>query len=70
MMIEKRGLTILNSHADVTEHNCVRAVNADIRSSHHLSVALPFSRSPYHTTEEEMISWASWSRSEPPSLKQ
>ena len=64
MEIEERGLTVIESCESVTENSRIRATNADIDPAHPSSVVLTFSHSPYDGIEKDLISWASWSRTE------
>ena len=62
--IEERGLTAIESCEFVTEDSRIRATNADIDPAHPSDVILTFSHSPYDGTEQGLISWASWTRTE------
>jgi hypothetical protein len=62
--IEERGLTVIQSYHHITENSRIRATNADIDPAHPSRVILSFCHSPYEVIEQELISWASWSRSE------
>jgi hypothetical protein len=64
MEIEERGLTVIQSCHHITENSRIRAKNADIDPAHPSRVILSFCHSPYEAIEQELISWASWSRSE------
>jgi hypothetical protein len=64
MEIEERGLTVIQSCHSITENSRIRATNADIDPAHPSRVMLSFCHSPYETIEQELVSWASWSRSE------
>ena len=64
MEIEERGLTVIQSCESVTENSRIRATNADVDPARPSQVVLSFSHYPYEVTEQESISWASWSRSE------
>jgi hypothetical protein len=64
MEIEERGLTVIQSCHSITENSRIRATNADMDPANPSHVILSFCHSPYEVIEQELISWASWSRTE------
>lgn len=66
--IEERGIAVVQSCRNISEHKRIRAVDADINPAYTSSVVLTFTRWPYTEPHQELIDWASWSRSELASL--
>jgi hypothetical protein len=70
MLIEERGLTVIKSCEDITEHSRIRALMVDILPELPSKVVLHFARSPYEVEEEELLDWATWSMGEIPTTTQ